>query len=275
MEKEIILRTEERDGLQATVVTLQLSLSETKQALDEASAENTMLEQRSAQQSDDIYVLNAEVKHLNLDVKAKEATTSEKDNQISELSRKITSMFSSNEALQQLSERDQSEALRLQKELDCAQRLLQTKMAEIGELESVRSVNNELQQLLDNTNIEKFHAIKELTQARDQVAQYKAQITSSEEDKTAIKKMTAELTLKDSRLKESNRKIFSLEEAVKGINELKVAKNLLQDKYNAVLLEQDLLLGHTNKKQKIQYIQSLKNQIQDLAEENTRLRSAK
>lgn len=173
------------------------------------------------------------------------------------------------------SEANKEETLRLQGELDCAQRLIQTKMAEISELSSALSAHGDLQQQFDAINVEKFHLIKELTQARDQVAQNKAVTLSNEQDKIEMNKMKADITLKESRIKEANKRIFSLEDSVKSLNDLKVAKNILQDKYNAALLEQDLLLGHTNKKQKIQYIQNLKNQIQELAEENNRLRSMK
>lgn len=47
----------------------------------------------------------------------------------------------------------------------------------------------------------------------------------------------------------------------------------LQDKYDSLRQEQDAVAqGHNNKKQKIHYINVLKQQINELIEENRRLR---
>ena len=48
----------------------------------------------------------------------------------------------------------------------------------------------------------------------------------------------------------------------------------LQEKHDHILLEHDALMGHANKKQKIHYITTLKAQINELVEENRRLREA-
>ena len=225
--------------------------------------------------STEITALGATVSQLGDVVQCKETEIATHESTGIASADQILQLQTLNTSLQQDTERYQEEVSRLQSELDCAQRLLQTKMAEISELTTTSSMVSSLQQQLEATNTEKFHVIKELTQARDQVAQYKQNILSNEEDKSELKKMKAEFLLKESRINEANRKIFSLEASLTGLNDLVAAKNQLQDKYNSVLVEQELLLGHTNKKQKFKFIQDLKTQIQELAEENNRLRSMK
>jgi hypothetical protein len=49
----------------------------------------------------------------------------------------------------------------------------------------------------------------------------------------------------------------------------------VQHQYDAVVAEHDALIGHHNKKQKIRYIATLKEQINELVEENRKLRESK
>lgn len=199
------------------------------------------------------------------------------------LEEQVAKLSSVNSSLSKEAKSSQDEILRLQRELDSAQRLIQIKLSELNELTVAAARHEEiaaqlsrtqcdLQSQMEMANAEKFHAIKELTQLRDQMNQMSM---TNNGDKSQLQKLRTELTTKDSRITEANKKILSLQSAVDELGELRSAKDDLQQKYNALLLEQDLLLGHSNKKQKIQYIQSLKCQIQQLVDENAKLRTAR
>jgi hypothetical protein len=59
------------------------------------------------------------------------------------------------------------------------------------------------------------------------------------------------------------------------LSESQASLQLLQDRYDALLTEHDTaLLGHNNKKQKIHYMTVLKQQINELIQENRKLRLA-
>lgn len=57
------------------------------------------------------------------------------------------------------------------------------------------------------------------------------------------------------------------------LSQLKNEYNVIYTKYSNLLTEQNLINGHQNKKQKIHYIDTLKQQINELIEENKRLRN--
>ena len=245
-----------------------------KENLLKCSLENgKKLECQVANLTENVTRLKCNLSSLEKMLEGKEAECISKDVEIVELAKANSNLTSQCSAMKIESEQVGKKAETYQKEIDCAQRLLQTKIAEIKSLKSAIVHRDDLHLQLENANTEKFEVIKELTQTRDLLARYKSEAQTTAEIKLEVKKLQDELKLKDSRLNESNRRIFSLEDAVSSLNNLKKEKNNLQDKYNSVLLEQELLLGHSNKKQKIHYLQTLKTQIQELSEENNRLRS--
>lgn len=73
-------------------------------------------------------------------------------------------------------------------------------------------------------------------------------------------------------IQETKEEVYKYDELKKELNELKNDYYLVHNKYTAILTEQNQSNGYQNKKQKIHYINVLKQQINELIEENKRLR---
>lgn len=270
MESKVIILEEDKKAMQVTTTSLRSELDDTNNLLDSARTACQSLKEENSALGETMNSLSSEVCDLKSSLTLSRSECLDLKSQCRIMTNNLETLGSGKDVLQRKLEELDLEVARLQVELDCAQRLLRAKMAE---LTTVTAARDDFTVQMEATNAEKIHAIQQLSRTRDQLAQCKLAVLALENDKTEIKKLQAELDSKDSRLRESNRKIFSLEESVKKMHELREEKSQLQDKYNAMLVEQEMLLGHTNKKQKIHYIQALKSQIQALAEENNRLRS--